>query len=228
YLRRDILDAAGFTSEDLDGHLMSLGEYLCMYLFVWSDALWQPNELPTFDDVVNAAHTQITDFTAFTHWLGDRGKNNDSKATGKHFARLELFRDTVSQVRRLMANIPSYMILDDPEVTDDWNMTRDFCKGVYGSPLGLRVVQNALAAYALCQHWGNVPEQFDAQAAPPPPGQTLLGLLDGTNATRYAQQSAQIQSLLGVHDAATLEARPDHGVVHDANRLLHDSTAEEP
>src|SRR5262249_45373103 len=160
YLRRDILDAAGFTSEDLDGHLMSLGEYLCMYLFVWSDALWQPNELPTFDDVVNAAHTQITDFTAFTHWLGDRGKNNDSKATGKHFGRRELFRDTVSQVRRLMANIPSYMILDDHEVTDDWNMTRDFCKGDYSSPLGLRVVQNALAAYALCQHWGNVPEQF--------------------------------------------------------------------
>jgi hypothetical protein len=228
YLRRDILDAAGFTSEDLDGHLMSLGEYLCMYLFVWSDVLWQPDALPTFQDLVNVAHTQITDLAAFAHWLGDRTKNNDSDATGRHAKRIELFRDSVGQVRRLMANIPSYMILDDHEVTDDWNMTRDFCKGVYGSPLGLRVVQNALAAYALCQHWGNVPEQFDAQAAPPPPGQALLGLLDGTNATRYAQQSPQMQSLLAVHDAATLEARPDHGVFHDANSLLYDFTVEGP
>ncbi len=226
YLRRDILDAAGFTSEDLDGHLMSLGEYLCMYLFVWSDVLWQPDALPTFQDLVNTAHGQITDLAAFAHWLGDRTKNNDSDATTKHAKRIELFRDSVWQVRRLMANVPSYMILDDHEVTDDWNMTRDFCKGVYGSPLGLRVVQNALAAYALCQHWGNVPEQFDA--ATPPPGQTLLGLLDGTNATRYAQQSAQMQSLLGVHDAATLEARPDHGVFHDANSLLYDFTVEGP
>jgi hypothetical protein len=228
YLRRDILDAAGFTSEDLDGHLMSLGEYLCMYLFVWSDVLWQPDALPTFQDLVNVAHTQITDLAAFAHWLGDRTKNNDSDAIGRHAKRIELFRDSVGQVRRLMANIPSYMILDDHEVTDDWNMTRDFCKGVYGSPLGLRVVQNALAAYALCQHWGNVPEQFDAQAAPPPPGQALLGLLDGTNATRYAQQSPQMQSLLAVHDAATLEARPDHGVFHDANSLLYDFTVEGP
>ncbi|MGZ5908559.1 MAG: hypothetical protein ACXWLB_01720 [Reyranella sp.] len=228
YLRRDILDAAGFTSEDLDGHLMSLGEYVCMYLFVWSDVLWQPDALPTFQDLVNAGHTQITDLAAFGHWLGDRTKNNDSDTTGKHAKRIELFRDTVSQVRRLMANIPSYMILDDHEVTDDWNMTRDFCKGVYGSPLGLRVVQNALVAYALCQHWGNVPEQFDGQAAPPPPGQTLLGLLDGTNATRYAQQSPQMQTLLGVHDAATLEARPDHGAFHDANSLLYDFTVEGP
>src|SRR5262245_28208597 len=137
YLRRDILDAAGFTSEDLDGHLMSLGEYLCMYLFVWSEVLWQPNELPTFDDVVNTAHGQITDLNAFAHWLGDRTKNNDSDATTKHAKRIELFRDALSQVRCVLANIPSYMILDDHEVTDDWNMTRDFCKGVYGSPLGL-------------------------------------------------------------------------------------------
>jgi hypothetical protein len=75
---------------------------------------------------VNTAHAQITDFAAFTHWLGDRAKNNDSKATGKHFARLEVFRDTVWKVRRLMANIPSYMILDDHEVTDDWDLQNHY------------------------------------------------------------------------------------------------------
>ena len=40
--RTDILGSsgAGFTSADLRSHLMSLGEYICMYLFTWSDVLW--------------------------------------------------------------------------------------------------------------------------------------------------------------------------------------------
>ena len=61
----------------------------------------------------------------------------------------------LKQVRRALANIPTYMIFDDHEVTDDWNMTREFCNEVYGTELGLRIVQNATGAYALCQHWGN-------------------------------------------------------------------------
>ena len=72
-----------------------------------------------------------------------------------------LFRQDLQDVRRMLANIPSYMICDDHEVTDDWNMTRDTCKSLYGRPLGLRVTQNALVAYSLCQHWGNVPEVFE-------------------------------------------------------------------
>jgi hypothetical protein len=47
FLRRKPLEDAGFTSEDLDGHLMSLGEYLCMYLMVWSDVLWPPTCRPS-------------------------------------------------------------------------------------------------------------------------------------------------------------------------------------
>jgi hypothetical protein len=31
------------------------------------------------------------------------------------------------------------MICDDHEFTDDWNMTRRFCQGVYGGDLGVRV-----------------------------------------------------------------------------------------
>ena len=78
-------------------------------------------------------------------------------------AKLALFRKDLQDVRRMLANIPSYMICDDHEVTDDWNMTRDTCKSLYGHPLGLRVAQNALVAYSLCQHWGNVPEVFEGE-----------------------------------------------------------------
>jgi hypothetical protein len=54
FLRREPLEDAGFTSEDLDGQLISLGEYLCMYLMVWSDVLW-PADMPTFADATKAA-----------------------------------------------------------------------------------------------------------------------------------------------------------------------------
>jgi hypothetical protein len=53
------------------------------------------------------------------------------------------------------------MILDDHEVTDDFNMTRHFVDNVYADDLRVRIVQNALTVYAICQVWGNVPEQFD-------------------------------------------------------------------
>src|SRR6185436_9005767 len=70
------------------------------------------------------------------------------------------YRATIANVRCALANIPTYMIFDDHEVTDDWNMTLDRAQALYHTELGRRVVQNALVAYSLCQHWGNVPEQF--------------------------------------------------------------------
>jgi hypothetical protein len=228
FLRRAVLEDAGFTSEDLDAQLMSLGEYVCMYLFVWSDVLW-PVDMPAFSDVLAAGHANISDPIAFGHWLGDRIRHNAEGGMKGDADKLNLFRENLVQTRRLLANIPSYMILDDHEVTDDWNMTRDFCASVYGHDLGLRIIQNALVAYALCQHWGNAPEQFDrfAQTAQPP-GETLLRLLDGTDAGHYAERSASIQQLIGVHDDATLRARQDNGVFHDPGSLLYNFTVEGP
>jgi hypothetical protein len=104
------------------------------------------------------------------------------------------FHDTLYRVRKALANIPTYMIFDDHEVTDDWNMTLGFCKTVYNAPLARRIVQNALVAYNLCQHWGNVGETF----ALAQPGATLLSLLDGTNADKYRGDETAIQRLVGV------------------------------
>src|SRR6516225_7541380 len=52
-LRQQFLSSAGFTSDDLRCHMIGLGEYLSMYLFVWSDALWPsaPDTLPNFDEL---------------------------------------------------------------------------------------------------------------------------------------------------------------------------------
>lgn len=231
YLRRKLLDDSGFTSEDLDAHLMSLGEYLAMYLFVWSDVLWTADSLPSRADLLQAGAAGIHDPAILGQWRAQRDLcRNEPKAMEKHAERMKLFRQSIPQVRRLLANVPSYMIFDDHEVTDDWNMTRDFCHGVYGRPLGVQVVQNALVAYALCQHWGNAPEQFEPAAgtAPQPAGQRLLGLLAGATAASYAQNAGAIAALVGVHDDTALRDRPDKGVFHEPDSLIYNYTIEGP
>ena len=79
-------------------------------------------------------------------------------------------------VRRVLANVPTYMILDDHDVTDDWFMNREWCNRVLsqqGDTLGRRVIRNALIAYAVFQAWGNNPDQFAGQQ----PGAKLLAKL---------------------------------------------------
>ena len=142
----------------------------------------------------------------------------------KEAPKLALFRQDISDVRRMLANIPSYMMCDDHEVTDDWNMTRDTCKALYGNPLGLRVAQNALVAYSLCQHWGNVPEVFEGTG----PGKALLDLLDGTDAARYEANSPALRRLVAVHEESVLATRPDNAAFHDPDSLIFNFTVEGP
>jgi PhoD-like phosphatase len=74
---------------------------------------------------------------------------------------LQDFHKTLPNVRRLLANIPTYMIFDDHDVTDDWNITGAWYDTVRSLPLGRRVIANALAGYWAFQGWGNEPENFD-------------------------------------------------------------------
>jgi PhoD-like phosphatase len=235
FLRRPVLAAQGFTSDDLDSHLMSLGEYLTMYLFVWSGVLWPPGNLPELSDVKadirdkrQALVSQNPPPLQTTAYLLPFDLNDKIE---KHRDNVKGFRTTLPAIRRVLANLPTYMIFDDHEVTDDWNMTRDFCRDVYGSPLGQRVVQNAVTAYAFCQHWGNVPEDL-MPATPATPGSTLYGLLDTPNptaagafaqkATAYDAHSVQIRGLIGLHDAPALNARAENAVFHEPFSLRYD------
>ncbi|MGH4001154.1 MAG: hypothetical protein ACRDTJ_27260, partial [Pseudonocardiaceae bacterium] len=226
FLRKSTMAGAGFTSEDLDAHLMSLGEYLCMYLFVWSDALWPTTALPSFMDVTANLKMNVDSNNV---WFWKKFLPTKKKSIESHIKAMAEFQTSLRKVRRTLANIPSYMIFDDHEVTDDWNMTRDICQGMYSNPLGLRIVQNALVAYALCQHWGNAPEQFeDSGQTPPPAGLTLLQLLENGTAVTYEQNSPTIRSRVGLHDDTALKAQPDNAVFHDASSLLYHFTVESP
>ena len=66
-----------------------------------------------------------------------------------------------SGLRKVLANTPTYMIFDDHEVTDDWNLNDSWTQAVMGRPLGVRIIANGLAAFWAFQAWGNAPEVYD-------------------------------------------------------------------
>ena len=154
--RSDIArDFAGLTAMLIDkpekakSHLFSLGEYFTMYLFVWSPTIW-PSEFPQGKEI------------------GLHGK--EAKLWDRETVKIEEFLRELWKVRRAIANVPIYTICDDHDVSDDWYINREWCNRVLSKPLGRRIVQNAMLAYAVCQAWGNTPEQFEEKQ----PGFELL------------------------------------------------------
>jgi hypothetical protein len=102
------------------------------------------------------------------------------------------------------------MIFDDHEVADDWNIDRQWRDTVQGHPLGLRVLGNALAAYAVFQAWGNDPAQFQAGR----PGRVLLDALPAWKGDeRDATQAGALERIRRVLGLA-LQAADDRLVWH--------------
>ncbi|WP_245680446.1 alkaline phosphatase family protein [Alteromonas confluentis] len=126
-----------FTSVNAKNHLITFAEIFAMYLLVWSPVMWRR---------VTIRSNQIQE--AF------RAQFDQEQQV------LNGFIETLPQIRRAMAHIPVYMIFDDHDVTDDWNLTRGWEEEVYGHPLSRRMVGNALMGYWLCQGWGNQPDKF--------------------------------------------------------------------
>lgn len=70
------------------------------------------------------------------------------------------FMKKIPKVSRVLANVPTYMIMDDHEVTDDWFMTKRWNNQVLSKPFGRDIIRNAMMAYAVFQDWGNNPEEY--------------------------------------------------------------------
>ena len=137
------------TPEEAKSHLLSLGEFFATYLLVWSPVLWSES-LPKGKDIYK-------DSKQVRQWDREARHVNDCVA--------QLWK-----VRRALANVPTYMICDDHDISDDWYLNRAWCNSVLGKPLGRRVVQNGLLGYAIFQAWGNTPDQFQEEQ----PGGNLL------------------------------------------------------
>jgi hypothetical protein len=169
-------------------HLLALGEFYAALLLAWSPVLWCPpgatgDPLPLPYD----------GSTALSHV-------DDDAATVARFGA------GVAAVRRVLANVPTYMICDDHDVSDDWFMNRLWCRRVLdlpGDTLGRRIVRNALIAYAVFQAWGNTPGQFDTTASSTLGGQLLTLLAAGKEMTDDVTTSSAsgVSALVGMPTA---------------------------
>ncbi|MEO0532303.1 MAG: hypothetical protein AAF215_00340 [Cyanobacteria bacterium P01_A01_bin.123] len=91
--------------------------------------------------------------------------NEDELYTDKVLAELrsvQTFYAGLPKVRRVLANVATYMTFDDHETTDDWNITQNWIAAVNGSPMGRNILRNGMLAYGLFQAWGNDPLYFES------------------------------------------------------------------
>jgi hypothetical protein len=126
-----------FTSSTADNHLVTFAEVMAMYLLVWSPTPWtlitpQPPQLSA-DAQQRYAREQV---------------------------QIDRFRNGLPGVARVLAHLPTLMIFDDHDITDDWNLSAQWEETAYGHPFSKRIIGNALLAYLLCQGWGNQPDVF--------------------------------------------------------------------
>ncbi|WP_041420460.1 alkaline phosphatase D family protein [Shewanella violacea] len=144
-LRRWYINHPIFTSSLAENHLVSLGEIIALYLLTWSPELWQQIEIPK--EV--AGLSAVNKLRWESEWL-----------------HLLEFKAGLHQVRRLMAHLPTYMIFDDHDITDDWNLTAKWEEAAYGHPFSKRIIGNALIGYTLFQGLGNAPKKFKSAIVP--------------------------------------------------------------
>lgn len=182
-----VTEIAKLTCDVGESHLFTLAEFVGMYLLVWADVLW-PATLPEFGDEFPHLRREMGEQTYAKTLAGESYPAMIVPAPVKRMQRwittgssLDDFREGLPDVRRALANIPTLMIFDDHEVTDDWLLNSRWCTDSViakdeniGSRLGRRIAANGMAACAIFQSWGNTPERFAATGEAGEKGRTLL------------------------------------------------------
>lgn len=171
-------------------HLLRFGEWCAMYLFAWSDSLWRIDShgeyhLPAhprlllvaeLQKLVDAAETvgAITVSPAVSRALKEAERlykfaDKLNKVWDETRGKVLGYAHSVRGIRRALANVATYTMFDDHEITDDWFLSRrvhDRLKGTSSTgpraEVGPRLLRNGLSAYAFFQHWGNAPDDFEA------------------------------------------------------------------
>jgi len=141
YLTARGFSRIGFSTEDGEAHLLSFAEYASMYLVVWNEKLYERYQ---------ADSTSYEDYNFYQR----------PKSSYEHQG-LRDFHLAVKACRKVMANCSTYMIFDDHEVTDDWNLDKPWRAITSNHQTSRRIITNALAAYWCFQAWGNDPSMFE-------------------------------------------------------------------
>ena len=132
--RQGYMRAMGLTTDKGESHLVSFQEYITMYLLAWSPSLWSVNDIKL-----------------------DSSDESNSVQKGITF-----FEESLEKFQKLLANTPTMMLIDDHDVTDDWNIhgqwfSNVWCQqdGALNCFDGARVLSNAYLAGLIFQLAGN-------------------------------------------------------------------------
>ena len=142
------------------------------------------------------------------HSTEDEKKFKSQESLRGQFAVLQDFHRGLAKVQRVLANVPTYMILDDHDITDDFFLNPVWRRRVLGTRLGQAILGNGMIAYALFQDWGNDPLAYRTGAKA-----QLLDLVarlfpPGTTKGPDQPPFLEIARLLG-HDQIWLTQTPD-------------------
>jgi hypothetical protein len=221
---------AGLTTTEGASHLLGISERVAMQLFLWSPALWDltvqlpppTRVLPAKEPVLLEALEEIPPHLtpeqvgqALVYLRDTLTTFEDDLELAR--ARTEAERESplvlgyaaqVGRIRRALANVPTYFVFDDHDVTDDWNLCRLWAERVLGNGLGRSVMRDGLVVFALFSAWGNNPlgwsqganrELLDAVPLlfPPPAAGPAPGVHDHRNPGPVVQIADRIDHLLG-------------------------------
>jgi hypothetical protein len=205
--RRLVREIARFSTTDGLHHLLSYGEYIALHLLSWSPRLWRALAGPG-DVFVGSAKIADNHLQDWETKYGSVAKWGQAKELGflDETERAKVFRAAVPRVARAVANVATYMVYDDHEMTDDWYLSQSWRSQVLTAPFGRAVMQNGYSAYAICQGWGNDPGAFThAGAAQKPKNEELLDTLQtiGTAGSISNANRNKLDELLGMTQPVT-------------------------
>jgi hypothetical protein len=135
-------NVTGFTVDKAVGlnHLLTEYEYAAIHIAAWNGAVW---------DILKTRQ---------------QASSKNSEEEKRTLEQIASFRKGVESMQRLLANIPTYMLFDDHDVTDDWNLDIAWKRGLMEA--GVDAVGAAMGVYATFQAWGNGPSAEADPAAP--------------------------------------------------------------
>ena len=204
-----------------------------MYVLAWSDELWArdgsgvPQLDPLDPDIVYPKPPGLLVFRT-------KEDREARKRALSDRAEVLSFAGTARRVRRALANVPTMMMFDDHEISDDWNLDGQWATDSRTDPGTHQIVRNGLVAQALFQAWGNVPARFETGV-----GLSLLDLItipDGQLRTPLSVTPAAADVLLDIAPAGpspsgqrvmwdwTLDG-PEHRVIALDTRTHRDYTS---
>lgn len=223
--QRTIRVLGRLTSTEGHSHLFTFGEYAAMYCSTWSPALWKQRKFATVDSIIGTGLGAEAAQTEPTKWEDAQEPIKTEEARrerlGDERTYVEHWLSDLPKVARVLANVPTFMVFDDHEITDDWNITEAWRQRVVNAPLGRAVLRNGLMAYAVFQAWGNDPAAFRHENPPPLPEQwsaaekLLVAISEGAAALTApaAATVSSIDRLIGIDEPAGVPSVPFHYTV---------------